>query len=315
MGSVRLRGMGALLGGVLVAGVLGSASPVGAASDCRVRNVTQDSYGHSLIRMADRARDGDRLWVKGTCPGEVIIRADIVIRGVGERPTLMGRDRWRVVRIVGLAKVVLRGLTIEHGATSGWGGGVFNIGRTTIRDSVVRANVSGSGGGVANGQGDMVLTLVDSRVKGNRTSYAGGGVYNDIGSVRIVRSTVARNRAASSGGGITQASDEGDITMIDSSVRGNRAKREGGGILSYGFLRLTGSMVTDNVAGTRGGGIRTGYTLILTDSTVSGNVAGTRGGGIWNRHDPYSGGTGVTLEGLSSVSDNVPDDCVGTPAC
>jgi hypothetical protein len=54
--------------------------------------------------------------------------------------------------------------------------------------------------------------------------------------------------------------------------------------------------------------------LELWDSVVSANTAVLQGGGIWNSTDPVRPGT-VFVSGSSSVTDNDPDDCVGTPAC
>jgi nitrous oxidase accessory protein NosD len=107
-----------LAAAILAAGLaLLTAVPVAqaATSPCRVRNLTQDTYGRSLIRMVERAKDGDRLRVRGTCRGEVIVRHDITIRGMGPSPTLTGRGETRVVRVKRGAEVTLRGLTIEHG--------------------------------------------------------------------------------------------------------------------------------------------------------------------------------------------------------
>ena len=58
---------------------------LGAGPTCRVRNVTQDTTGSSLIRMVGRAVDGDELRVRGTCPGQVVVQVDIAHRRDGRR--------------------------------------------------------------------------------------------------------------------------------------------------------------------------------------------------------------------------------------
>lgn len=124
-----------------VAASLGPASVQGAgAAPCRVRNVTQDTSGRSLIGMVGAAEDGDRLRVRGSCPGEVVIDVDIVIRGV-DGARLAGRRQGRVVLVRTGARVTLRSLIVEGGGFArGGGAGIKNRGDLTIVDTVVRDN-------------------------------------------------------------------------------------------------------------------------------------------------------------------------------
>jgi hypothetical protein len=289
-----------------------------ASSECRVRNVSQDTTGRSLIRMVEKAKDGDLMRVRGTCAGEVVIRDDVVIEGRGKHPILTGRGRTRVVFVRSGATVMLRGLTVQRGradAVGGsiWGGGIYNDGNLRLKDVVVRRNWSAfSGGGIGNGY-EAELRIVHSRIRRNG-AWLGGGVSNDIGEVRIVRSVIRENRATYGGGGIAQFSDEGGFVMVDSTIVGNRTRGAGAGIRSHGYVSLTRSSVRSNVAEGRGGGIFTSFFLGLRDSTIVDNSAGKGGGGIWDARGEYGRGT-VSLDATSSVSGNVPDDCVGTLAC
>ena len=88
--------------------------------------------GGSLIGLVAAAVDGDRLRVQGTCPGEIVIREGIVITGVGDRPTLTGRDRTRVVSVERGATVTLRQLRIRRGEGEYKAGGILNEGRLTL---------------------------------------------------------------------------------------------------------------------------------------------------------------------------------------
>ena len=80
---------------VLAAVLVALTAPVAPGADqpspCRVKNVSQDTSGRSIIHMVEKAKDGDRLRVRGTCPGQMVIDVDTVIRGVGAQPTLTGR--------------------------------------------------------------------------------------------------------------------------------------------------------------------------------------------------------------------------------
>jgi hypothetical protein len=260
----------------------------GATPPCRVRNVTQDTAGRSLIRMVRRAADGDRLRVRGTCKGEVVIRRDITIEGVGDRPIITGEGAHRGVVIHCETKVTLDNLIIKRGRAAFPGGaGIFNAGNLTVRGSKVRGNRSDElGGGISNLSPDRcsqpVLTLVDTVVWGNRSDTHGGGIFD--------------------GGGY--------VTLIDSSIRGNASGSDGGGmgLEDFGKVTLTNSVVAGNSARRWGGGIDNEAELSLSASRVSHNTAGRRGGGIYNRMS-------LLLDEASTVTGNSPDDCVGTPAC
>jgi hypothetical protein len=314
MGTVGYRRRRAFLGTAMGLAMLVSA-PVahGASAPCRVRNVTQDTSGRSLIRMVERAHDGDRLRVRGTCPGRVIIDVDIDIRGVGERPTVTGRSKGTVMEVKRGSSVTLRGLTIQRGDAGfadNFVGGILNEGWLTLIDAIVRRNGGegaianlnylriddsllrhnggvGSGGAIYNG-GRLIIRR--SRLIANGTEGNGGAIANGRGaSARIIDSTLARNGSGLFGGGI---SNEGSITLVRSSLSENEAFITGGGLWSEGTARAPA-------------------TVRLIDTVISRNIAiHDSGGGIVN-----GSSSTVTLEGTSAIIGNSPGDCVGTEAC
>ncbi len=301
----------ALLGSLLLGAIAAPVAQAGTTT-CRVRNVTQDTHGASFPAMVKAAVDGDRLTVRGTCEGGIVIRADIIIRGVGDpRPVLTGRHRHRAFRVWYTSTVMLRHLAMVGGAAEGYGGGILNYGTLTLTDSVVRGNMAmeGSGGGIAN---LGTLTLNDSVVRGN-TGYNGGGILN-WGTLNLTGSVVRENRAVEGGGGGIVNVRGSTLTLTGSVVRDNRAV-EGGGIANeYGTVTITESVVRGNRADKNGGGIANSGTLTLRrSSSVTDNTAGTHGGGVWNQTE-YGVRT-VILRGGSSVTGNSPDDCYGTTAC
>jgi hypothetical protein len=105
------------------------------------------------------------------------------------------------------------------------------------------------------------------------------------------------------------------LTLLGTTVRDNRAQR-GGGILNGfdpGGSTVTlgeGTNVTGNRADGRGAGVFNAGALVLEGTAIVSNTAEKRGGGIFN----VTAGT-VSLDGVSSVTGNTPDDCVGTSAC
>ena len=91
-------------------------APIEAASgsSCEVRNVTRGTTGHALKAMVRAAHEGDHLWVRGRCVGDVVIGKDLTITGKGQA-VVSGLDRYRVLLIREGARVVLRNLTITQG--------------------------------------------------------------------------------------------------------------------------------------------------------------------------------------------------------
>jgi hypothetical protein len=218
--------------------------------------------------------------------------------------------------------VTLRDLSIVRGYSGNEaGGGIVNRGQLTIVDSDIDRHTSfWSGGAILNLRR---LTLVGSTVTRN-FACVGAGIWNR-GRLTVTDGVVAGNDAEDTelcgrprAGGIM---NEGILALEDSRVSGNQAILEGGGIWNSagGKVSLLRSIVTRNEAWNPlgnggGGGLWNHGALTLLDSVVRDNVVSEgddRGGGIWN--DEVSGS--VTLDAASSVTDNIPDDCVGTPAC
>jgi hypothetical protein len=314
----------ALLAGSALASL---ASPVAQATDpCRIRNTTQDTAGSSLKKMVRAASDGDRLWLRGTCVGDIVIGKDLVIRGRGDRAVVSGLDRYRVFFIREGATVRLRDLLISHGVgpydigERGGGGGVYNEGNVILADSVVSWATAGEdpGGAIAN---HGTMTIRDSVVRHSRADW-GGGIGN-MGTLTVLRSRVVANDPE----GIWS---RGPTTITDSVVRDNAR----GGIFVGGQsdVSITGTQVKDHaqgggiskagggtltlerclISGNDAGGITTRWgQLALIGTTITANTATRPGGGI----HVVDGSTSVSLDATSSVTDNTPDDCYGTPAC
>jgi CSLREA domain-containing protein len=211
-----------------------------------------------------------------------------------------GSDR---VLMITASQASISGVTISGGrtpdagpgASSDPGGGIYNSGALTIRDSVISGNstgnggldsascASGGGGGIAN-LGD--LTLIRVTLTGNNTGNGeaggcavgdGGGILNQ-GSLSVSASTIANNRAGSGGGIWSQAT--ATASLVNSTVVLNTASENGGGIAI-----LQGTM---NIA----------------SSTIAGNSA-QAGGGIMV--DPAAGAS----EQDALVASNAPSNCAG----
>lgn len=178
---------------------------------------------------------------------------------------------------------------------SRWGGGVFNRGTLTIRDSRLTRNAADSvGGGICCYEGS--LTVINSMVAENTGSGIGnyhgtvtvadctlmgnnGGIYSTFGTVTAANCTLTGNN----GCGITN--DEGDLTVTNSEIL-----RNGTGVWSqYGTSSITDCVLADNkgsgiscsdgvqtvtnsaILRNTGGGIRGSGTVTVTKCDLTGN--------------------------------------------
>jgi hypothetical protein len=289
MTAMRRTLIAASLGAALLATAVPSVTL--GAGPCRARNVDEGTSG-SLKALAAAAHDGDRLRVRGMCRGEVVVSADIIIRGLGDQPTVTGRGERRALRIAAGAEVTIRDLIIRDGlapdAAVRGGGGIRNAGDLTVIASVVRDNRAGPGG-------------------------LGGGILN-VGDLVVFDSVIRQNRAFRGGGIDSRAIAGGDATPTI-SIGGTRIVRDragtGGGIHNMGAAFIEFSEIDRNRA-VAGGGIANVQTGVLDveNSHIRDNTATSQGGGIAN----FDGGV-VTVGGGTTFSGNSPTDCFGTAAC
>jgi len=137
------------------------------------------------------------------------------------------------------------------------------------------------------------LTLNGLTITGGFNTFAGGGIFNNEGTLTLNRSLVTAN-AAPAGGGIASGTNKpgpvGTTTLNSSQVTDNTAfAAGGGGIINHaGTLTLNNSRVSGNT-GPGGGGIASGKgnpdagesLIILNKSQVDDNTAtgGPDGGG------------------------------------
>ena len=231
--------------------------------------------------------------------GDLDIKSNVTLKGAGAGQTILdGNAADRVLEIYQGKTVSVEGVTIQNGKVNNSnGGGIYNSGTLTLKDSTVSGNTAigntnnnGHGGGIYN-DSTGTLTLTNSTVSGN-TASVGGGIFNS-GTLTLKDSTVSGNTAnPGSGGGILNYL--GTLTLTDSTVSGNTAGYGGGGIYGLGTLTLTNSTVSGNRAEYDGGGIGNAGTLTLTNSTVSGNRA-SGGGGVY----VYSGTANLSFSTLT----------------
>ena len=220
--------------------------------------------------------------------------------------------------------VMLTGITLRNNSAvgAGWGGGGAirtNI-DATISNSIITGNAALSGGGIAFGDGTLLIE--ETTIDGNTSDQGGGGLQLfGAADVTITNGTVNDNVTGTPGGGGLLIQTSGFVMVTGTTISGNSVTGAAGGgfgMFGFGTLNAENVQVTNN-SGAAGGvlyysgsessqatfsnslfdgnqtdfgggaffGVGSG-TLTITGSTVSNNVAsGASGGGIY------------TAEGLS----------------
>ena len=145
--------------------------------------------------------------------GDLDVTAPVTIRHTGIQPALVDPSGDRAFDVAA-GSVVIDGFRIA-GGNAALGGGIYNSGGLTIRNSTIYANRAVFGGGIAT-NGPSVTNLVNTTLSGNDADEDGGGIYVETsGTVNLSSATVAGNLADSdgngggSGGGISAVSSAG----------------------------------------------------------------------------------------------------------
>ena len=205
-------------------------------------------------------RDGAQLELSDTTGTETIT-------GPAAGVTVSGNSASRVFQVDSGVTATFSGLTIADGATRGNGGGLANLGTTTLSDCTVSGNSAGNGGGISN---HGTLTVTSSTISDNRVTSAGGGISTTSGTATITDSDIADNLVTLSGnaagGGIYSTSTV--LSVDDSTIDGNRADgangpsgvaltaATGGGlyVADRSTATVTGTTFEDNTAQGGNGG-------------------------------------------------------------
>jgi predicted outer membrane repeat protein len=184
----------------------------------------------------------------------------------------------------------------QHAYIGGTGGGIYNEGALTVRDSTITDNTSEVGGGIYNAghtRLNVRPTIVNTTISGNHATLDGGGIY-DKGDLLVDDGCqVSDNTADRDGGGIYLAfrnsiaiipnDPDNSLTVCDSTVSGNRATGQGGGVYADSGALIHHSTLSGNEAHQNGGGLSVGPdgSAAVISSMVEQNVSIDYGGGIF----------------------------------
>ena len=197
--------------------------------------------------------------------------------------------------------------SIVHGNSSGYiGGGIANLGATmtvircTVSDNTA-PNLAGSGlgGGLYNGG---TMTVRDSSLIENSASGGGGGIHNWAGTLNIVNSTLSGNMAGTPGdsftgvGGGIRNFGYGKLTVLNCTFSGNSAYY-GSSIAALGSSQTIGGTILNAGpgAGNIYGGIVTSLGYNLSSDSGTDLLLGPlqdNGGPTWT-HAPLPGSPAI----------------------
>ncbi len=192
------------------------------------------------------------------------ITSEVTIEGNAatiERARTNDVPAFRIIHVASVGQLTLRSTIVRNGL-AGTGGGLLNFGTLTLRASLISSN---TGADTGDGFGEGL----------------GGGLVNQLdGTLEITGSIISDNMATIAGGLL----NFGTLMLRASIVRDNIAEDFAGGCLNFGMLTLAASLVSGNEAATSSGGLANAInaTMILTNSTVRNNIAQQLGGGIFN---------------------------------
>jgi len=287
------------IGGALVLLLLASrpARPAYAAT------LTFPGCASTIQGCIDNASPGDTILISaGDYTESLTLSKAVSLTGALSSTTILNAlPMTRVLTIEGAAvdsSVVISGLTFTGGDVTGTqscpdscGGGIMITGtaQPLLENIILTHNSAYNGGGLFN---IGITTLTSSAITSNTATYEGGGIYSN-GSLAIASNTISNN-TASFGGGIYS---NGTLAIASNTISSNTATFGGGGVVNSGTLTITSSTITSNTTGGDGGGVANLYgTQTINSSAITGNTAiNGDGGGVWN----YNGTLTITSSAIS----------------
>ncbi len=238
----------------------------------------------ALTTAVAAAGPGARIVVSGTCTGHLVLNKDLTLVGAAPGATLVGEPFVGVLAVAPTAVVNLQHLSItsitttpgmaqvqndgtlnltESSISNGAIDAIRNSGTLVLRGSSLEGN-HGKGDAPIDNEGGSV-TLLASRVVGNRNTELLGAVANRAGgAITLVGSTISDN--SGSGGVIA---NDGTLTVIGSTISGNLGFASVLG--NAGVVTLRNSVVSGNAVERSAAPIQNNGTMTLTNTVVSDN--------------------------------------------
>jgi len=241
--------------------------------------------GGSIQEAIDAAPSGAVINIcAGTYRERLVVRDKaLTLRGTDGAATTFidasGTGRPLDVVNVPAPGLVVRGLTLRNGNTTGAGGGIrCRTSQLQISASVVSGNNATGGGGMY--ASACALTVGGTRFSNNDGNGGmGGGAWVVNSSGRIANSRFLSNRAEL-GGGVSLV--DGSLILRDSILRGNSAEVRGGGLYDASNAEVLRATIDGNDSNWIGGGVYVfQHAPTIRLSTITGNTSVNDGGGLY----------------------------------
>ncbi len=233
---------------LVVVGISLLPAPAAQGATITVTNLNDSGPGSLRQAIADGVHgDVIDISVAGTITlttGELVINQNLTIEGPGaDVLAIDGNGASRVINIAA-GNVVIEGLTVKNGSTTGDGGGILNdLGTIVLIGVTIKGNTAvGKGAGLFNRIGAQVI---ESTISGNISGNDGGGIRNE-NLIAIFNSTISGNTGGK-GGGIDNRTGA-IVTMVNTTISNNTAT-EGGGINTTGVVQASNSIIAGNTSG------------------------------------------------------------------
>jgi hypothetical protein len=165
---------------------------------------------------------------------------------------------------------ILENSTLSDGQGN-FGGGLYNIGRMTVRRSTIQYNLATDGGGIYTQGADSSLWVEDSTISQNSVPNGAGGLQLGDGATKIVNTTVSGNSAGVFAGGVEIGAFNGSQSFQNVTIYGNSAslganfyQDEGEGVISPSLRNVI-------IANPLGSGVN--CTFLRADASLGNNLA------------------------------------------
>lgn len=199
---------------------------------------------------------------------------------------IMGANSNNVIIVpAGTSNVVVDGLIISGGdAKNGSGGGIYSDYNAviTLMNSRIIGNKATQGGGLFNLTGGSNSQVLSCVFEGN-VANDGAAVYNQTNVKTAFRKCIfSGNTAYNNGGAIFN--NYSQPVVINNSVICNNSAAQGGGIYNMGSsIGIFNDVIVGNNA-TNGAAIynTSSSSVSITNTTIAGNYANSQGGGMLN---------------------------------
>ncbi len=226
------------------------------------------------------------------------------------------------------------------------GGGIWTDGTLTLNEVTISGNAvelgnlpGGNGGGIYidykdSSQVSTSVNIINSNIDNNQACN-GGGIFNKVGNLTLLRTSVTNNQAGIiglssacpalwqtmiNGGGIFNLGTQvgtlvGKVQIKKSTISGNSAARYGAGLANVygGKMTLTNTTLSGNTAENGGGAlyiydiaIFPASTLVLNNTTITNNSSTWGAGGVYSRDLAT---TSVTSRNSIIAEQAAGDDC------